>query len=131
MASRRKRVFISFDYEHDNCEKGSLVSDLVHKVNIGIDDISISEPIINERWQNEARRRIEECDCVIFLCGKHTHQAKGVEAEMTITKQLNKRYYLVRRGTKPVNPPINSSRNDKIYKATIKNLVRLMNGELE
>ena len=128
---KKKKVFISFDYEHDNCEKGSLVSDLIHKVNVAVEDISISKPVVNERWQTEARRRIEECDCVIFLCGEHTHQAKGVEAEMTITKQLRKKYYLVRLGTKHVNPPSDAPSNAIIHKATIKNLVRLMNGELE
>lgn len=126
----KKKVFISFDYSHDKAVKGGLVYDLIHKVNIGIQDISISEPITDHRWQTDANERIASCDYVIFICGKYTDQAKGVEAEMTITKNFKKPYLLIRRcHPNRAHPPVNASSGDEMYRGKVKRLIKFINGE--
>ncbi|MCH4236276.1 MAG: TIR domain-containing protein, partial [Bacilli bacterium] len=68
----KKRVFISFDYDHDSDIKGSLVGQAkLDDSPFDIVDLSIKEAI-DARWKENARRRIKSCDCVIVLCGKYT-----------------------------------------------------------
>ena len=75
-------------------------------------------------------KRIKSCDCVIFLCGYYTDTAKGVTAEMSITREEKVPYFLLagRNGTN-IKKPSNSLSSDKIYKWTWKNLKLLLEGK--
>ena len=112
----KKRVFISFDYDHDLDIKGCFVSQTENDYcPFKVIDMSIQEPIINENWRREARNRIKKCDMVIVLCGEHTKDAPGVTAELTITQELNKPYILLRgRKNKHVQKPNSSLRQDQV-----------------
>ena len=91
------KAFISFDYDNDLDLKNNLIAQSRNQDTLlKIDDVSIQEPIINEKWKKRAREIIKKCDIVIFICGKHTDQAKGVSAEMTITNELKKPYILLK-----------------------------------
>lgn len=41
----------------------------------------------DESWLNKARKLICECDIVIVLVGQDTHNAPGVEKEVTVANQ--------------------------------------------
>lgn len=83
----KKRVFISFDYDHDSDIKGSLVAQARNDDSpFEIVDMSIKEAI-DQNWKSYARKRIKGCDCVIVLCGFNTDTAKGVTAELSIAQE--------------------------------------------
>ena len=70
-----KRVFISFDYDHDNDLRGNLVAQAEKPESpFRIADESLREPI-DENWRKEVRARIRRADLVFVICGEHTHDA--------------------------------------------------------
>ena len=126
---KKKKVFISFDYDHDSDIKGALVAQAKNDDSpFEIFDMSIKEAI-DSNWKEYARKRIKSCDCVIFLCGYYTDTAKGVTAEMSITREEKVPYFLLagRNGTN-IKKPSNSLSSDKVYKWTWENLKLLLEG---
>lgn len=125
----KKRIFISFDYDHDNDIKGSLISQAkTQELPFEIIDMSIKEEITS-KWKENARNRIKKCDCVIVLCGEYTSSAKGVTAELTITQEENIPYFLLcGRQSKNVEKPKSSKKEDKLYKWSWKNIKKLIYG---
>lgn len=127
---KKKKVFISFDYDHDSDIKGALVAQAKNDDSpFEIFDMSIKEAI-DSNWKEYARKRIRSCDCVIFLCGYYTDTAKGVSAEMSITREEKVPYFLLagRNGTN-IKKPSNSLSSDKIYEWTWKKLKLLLEGK--
>ena len=126
----KKRVFISFDYNHDLDIKGSLVAQANSSDSpFEIIDVSINEAI-DEKWKFYAREKIKSCDCVIILCGKDTVNAKGVAAELTITQEESIPYFLLcGRKNGDVTKPMSAKKTDKVYKWSWKNLKALLNAE--
>lgn len=127
---KKKKVFISFDYDHDSDIKGALVAQANNDDSpFEIYDMSIKEAI-DSNWKEYARKRIKSCDCVIFLCGYYTDTAKGVSAEMSITREEKVPYFLLagRNGTN-IKKPSNSLSSDKIYEWTWKKIKLLLEGK--
>ena len=125
----RKKVFISFDYDHDKDIKEALVAQGKNDdAPFEISDMSIQEAI-DANWKYYARQRIRKVDVVIVLCGRYTDAAKGVQAELEITQEEGKPYFLLRgRSDGNVVPPKNAKLTDKIYNWTWNNLKELLNG---
>ena len=91
-----KSAFISFDYDHDNDRRGDLVAQANRSDSpFSITDWSVKEPF-DESWREKVRDRIDRTDLSIVICGEHTHQAKGVEAEVTMVQQAGKPYFLLK-----------------------------------
>lgn len=127
----KKKVFISFDYDNDSDIKGSLVAQAKNDDSpFEISDMSIKEAI-DSNWKYYARQRIRKVDVVIVLCGYYTADAKGVQAELEITQEENKPYFLLqgREENWRVTKPKNARYGDKIYKWTWDNLKALLNGQ--
>lgn len=126
----RKKVFISFDYDHDLDIKGSLVGQSQNPNSpFEISDMSIKEAI-SSNWKRYAREKIKRCDCVIVLCGEYTDSAKGVSAELTIAQEENKPYFLLcGRANKEVKKPLTAKKTDKLYKWNWNNLKLLLDGK--
>ena len=126
----KKRAFISFDFDHDKDLRGSLVEQAKQPDSpFRIKDGSVQEPI-TEKWKQEARALIRRADLIIVICGEHTHDAAGVTAEVTIVHEENKPYFLLKgRRYKTCKKPMSALRTDKIYRWTLENLRRLINGE--
>ena len=126
---KKKKVFISFDYDHDSDIKGALVAQANNDDSpFEIYDMSIKEAI-DSNWKEYARKRIKSCDCVIFLCGYYTDTAKGVSAEMSITREEKVSYFLLAgRNGNNIKKPSNSLSSDKVYKWTWENLKLLLEG---
>ena len=125
----KKKAYICFDYDNDFELKECLVAQAKNPDSpFTISDVSIKQEI-QSNWKFYARQKIRNADIIIVLCGKHTNTAKGVAAELSITQEERKPYFLLcgRRDEK-VTKPINALNTDKIHKWTWDNLKILING---
>ena len=122
-----KSAFISFDFDHDSDRRGDLVAQAKDpKSPFSITDWSVKYRI-DEAWKKEVRDRIRRTDLTIVICGEHTHQAKGVEAEVTIVQEENKPYFLLKgRRKKTCTRPKSAPKKKKIHTwrwPTLKDLI--------
>lgn len=126
---KKKRTFISFDYDHDFDLKNLLVGQARNTDSpFEITDMSIKEPIATD-WKTNARRRIKGCDVVIVICGKYTDLATGVSAELKITQEECIPYFLLYgRSNEYCVKPVAARNSDKMYRWTWDNLKLLIDG---
>lgn len=123
----KKRVFISFDYDNDKDLPGNLVhQSKKREAQFAIVDLSLKHSE-ESNWKEEVRARIREVDLVIVICGEHTDTARGVAAELSITRDEKKPYFLLwgRRRKTCKKPPMALAKDD-IYKWTLENLNNLI-----
>ena len=127
---KRKRTFISFDYDNDFDLKTLLAGQAKNDDSpFEITDLSIKEAISKE-WKESARRRIKRCDCVCVICGEFTNQASGVSAEIEIAQEEGVPYFLLcGRHDKTCKKPLAAYSDDKVYRWTWDNLKKLFNGQ--
>ena len=125
----KKRVFISFDYDHDEILKTFLVGQSKHEDSpFELTDWSIKEPITGD-WKAKARTRIKSVDVVAVICGQHTDTATGVNAELTIAQEEKVPYFLLAGyADKTCVKPKAAKSTDKLYKWTWENLKTLIGG---
>lgn len=123
----KKRVFVSFDYDHDSDLKTLLVGQAKNSDSpFEITDMSIKEAISKD-WKDKARSRIKGCDVVIVICGKNTNSASGVSAELKIAQEEKIPYFLLRgRSEGTCVRPKAAKDSDKIYNWTWDNLKLLI-----
>jgi hypothetical protein len=125
----KKRVFISFDYDHDEGAKIMLAG----KAKLGdspfeFKDAPIKEPLSGD-WKAKVRRRMDNIDVVIVLCGESMLTAKGVVAELDIAQEKRKECFLLAAySDKICTKPTTALSTDKIYKWTWDNLKTLIDG---
>lgn len=110
------RAFISFDFDHDEELRNSLVGQAkLPDSPFSIADYSLRAPL-TERWKVEVRDRIRRADLAIVICGEYTDTAKGVAAELTITQEEEKPYFLLwGRPNKICKKPAMAKNSDNIY----------------
>ncbi len=125
----KKKVFISFDYDHDEILKTFLVGQSKNADSpFELADWSIKEPI-DGNWKERARRRIRSVDVVAVICGEHTDSATGVSAEVTIAQEEAKPYFLLKGySDKICVKPKAAKSSDKMYNWTWENLKILIGG---
>ena len=123
-----KRVFISFDYDHDNDLRGNLVAQAGDPESpFSITDWSVRARI-DENWRREVRNRLRRVHLMIVICGEHTHDAPGVTAELTIAREEGKYYFLLRgRRRQTCTKPRSALRTDVIHPWRWDTLRRLIN----
>ena len=126
----KKRVFISFDYDHDETLKTFLVGQSkLPDSPFELTDWSIKEPITGD-WKAKARTRIKSVDIVTVICGENTDTATGVSAELAIAQGEKVSYFLLNGySDKTCVKPKAAKSTDKIYKWTWENLKKLIGGE--
>jgi hypothetical protein len=91
-------------------------------------DASVKEPLAGD-WKDKVRRRMDNIDVVVVLCGEKTHTAKGVAAELTIAQEKKKEYFLLAAySDKTCTKPTTALSTDQIYKWTWDNLKKLIGG---
>lgn len=125
----KPKVFISFDYDHDETLKTFLVGQSKHTDSpFEIADWSIKEHIQGD-WKAKARTKILKSDQVVVICGQHTHTATGVSAELLIAQEEKKPYFLLNGyKDKTCYKPKAAKSTDKLYKWTWENLKSLIGG---
>jgi hypothetical protein len=125
----KKRVFISFDYDNDEGVKIMLAGQAkLEDSPFDFKDASLKEPL-NGDWKEKVRRRMDNIDVVVVLCGESTNTAKGVAAEVEIAKEKKKEYFLLQAySDKTCVKPTTALSTDKIYGWTWPNLKTLIGG---
>jgi hypothetical protein len=126
----KPRVFISFDYDHDDGTKAMLVGQSqLPDSPFDFKDASVKEHLTGD-WKDKVRRRMDNIDLMIVLCGEYTHTATGVAAELGIAQEKQKPYFLLGAySDKQCTKPTTARSSDPIYKWTWDNLKRLIAGE--
>lgn len=125
----KKRVFISFDYDHDLDLKNLLVGQSKNEDSpFEIADWSVKEEILGD-WKSKVRERIKKVDVVAVICGQYTDTATGVSVEVKIAQEEDIPYFLLwGRSDKTCKKPKSAKQSDKIYKWTWDNLKKLIHG---
>ncbi|KQA16460.1 TIR domain-containing protein [Vibrio metoecus] len=125
----KKRAFISFDYDNDEGAKIMLAGQAKFQDSpFEFKDNSVKNHLLGD-WKEKVRRRMDNVDVVIVLCGTKTHTATGVEAELEIAKEKSKPYFLLAAySDKTCTKPKNALSTDKVYKWTWDNLKLLIGG---
>lgn len=126
---QRKKMFVSFDYDHDADLKMLLIGQSKHQdTPFEVWDSSIKEHLTGD-WKEKVRTRMRNVDVVCILCGTHTHTATGVAEELTIAKELKKEYFLLNGySDKTCTKPTTATGTDKLYNWTWDNLKKLIHG---
>jgi hypothetical protein len=125
----KKRVFISFDFDHDEDTKILLAEQArLPDSPFEITDASVREPLTGD-WGDKVRRRMDNIDVVIVMCGEHAFLAKGMAAELAIAQEKNKPYFLLTAyAHKTCTRPTSALSSDKVYEWTWDNLKTLIGG---
>ena len=91
MSYRKRRVFVSFDYDNDLLLKMALVGQSrLPDSPFDIEDWSMKESAREADWITEARYKIKRSDSVAVILGRRTYQARGVLKEVRLAIELNK-----------------------------------------
>ena len=122
-----KSVFISFDFDNDSSLRGDLVAQAKRPDSpFSITDWSVKYRI-DEAWKKEVRDLIDRADLTIVICGEQTHQANGVEAEVTMVQQAGKPYFLLKgRSEKTCTRPKSAPKRKRIHPWTWPTLKELI-----
>lgn len=125
----KKRAFISFDFDHDADVKMLLAGQAKNPdTPFDFADASVQYHLTGD-WKEKVRRRMDNIDVVIVLCGQYTHLAVGVAEELRIAHDKNKEYFLLAAyADKTCTKPTAALRGDKLYKWTWDNLKALIGG---
>lgn len=124
-----KRVFTSFDFDHDADLRNLLVGQSKNPDSpFEMANWSVKEPMTGD-WKEKVRKRIRACDLMIVLCGEHTDTASGVSTELRIAREESMAYFLLwGRSAKTCKKPKEARDSDKVYKWTWDNLKALVGG---
>ena len=124
-----KRAFISFDFDHDEDLRNLLAGQAKHPdTPFDFADWSVKELMTGD-WQEKVRRRIRATDFTLVICGEWTHTARGVAAELNMSREEGKPYFLLwGRSEKTCTKPTSAVPSDKIYNWTWDNLKALVGG---
>lgn len=91
-------------------------------------DASVKDHLTGD-WKDKVRRRMDNIDVVVILCGEYTHKASGVAAELTIAQEKDKSYFhLAAYQDKTCTKPSSAKSGDKVYNWTWDNLKTLIGG---
>ena len=125
----KKRVFTSFDFDHDEDLRNLLVGQSKHPDSpFEMADWSVKEQMTGD-WKAKVRAQIKKCDLAIIMCGNHTATASGVSIELSIAQEEGIPYYLLSgRSGNDCEKPKAAKSSDKIYKWTWDNLKQLVGG---
>ncbi len=125
----KKRVFISFDFDHDKDAKNALAGQAnLSDSPFDFKDASLKEALTGD-WKEKVSRRMDNVDIVTVLCGEQTHKASGVAAELALAQEKKKDYFLLAAyADKTCTKPTSAKQSDKIYNWTWPNLKTLIGG---
>lgn len=125
----KTKVFISFDFDHDQDLKILFCGQAEHDdTPFQISDVSVKKELSGD-WKEKVRPKIKRAEQVVVICGEYTHTATGVRAEVEIAQEENIPYFLLwGRKEKICTKPTAASVGDKIYEWTWPNVENLLKG---
>lgn len=123
------RLFISFDFDHDQDLRNLLVGQARNEDSpFEVADWSVNEAFEGD-WQAKVRKRIRQVSQVAVVCGHHTSTATGVSAEVMIARDEDKPYFLLAGRSSGTNQrPSSALAADKVYEWTWENVKTLVAG---
>jgi len=81
------RVFISFDFDHDETEKNLFVGQSKNsKTPFSIEDWSSKSSLPQSEWEELIEGKINKCNMLVVLSGQTMASATGVSKEITMAK---------------------------------------------
>ena len=81
------RVFISFDFDHDETEKNLFVGQSKNsKTPFSIEDWSSKSSLPQTQWETLIKGKINKCNMLIILSGQTMASASGASKEITMAK---------------------------------------------
>lgn len=84
----KKRVFVSFDFDHDRALKDFIVGQArLQDSPFDIIDHSLKEAAPERDWVNKARSAIRQAEIVLVIAGTQTYRARGVLQEVAIARE--------------------------------------------
>lgn len=91
MASKKKKVFISFDFDNDKILKEFLIGQSkLSDSPFEVYDWSLKEAAPEKNWEAKAKAKIAQVDIVMVMTGPKTYKASGVLKEVKIARSLDK-----------------------------------------
>lgn len=94
-ATKRIRIFVSYDREHDEDLHDRLVEQASKRTSgFEISARSRARPP-TDFWDEDLRRDIHEADEVIVICGEHSDCSGRMGAELRITQEEERPYFLL------------------------------------
>ncbi len=125
----KKRVFISFDIDNDEGTKTMLAGQAKSPDSpFDFTDASVKHHLAGD-WKEKVKRRMDNTDQMIVLCGQKTHTASGVAAELEIAQERKVPYFLLAAySDKTCTKPTTAKSTDKVYNWTWDNLKKLIGG---
>lgn len=88
MASTKKRVFVSFDFDNDKVLKEFIIGQSrLADSPFEVIDCSLKEAAPMKTWEDKARTAIKGADLVIVMVGPSTHKAPGVLKEVRMARE--------------------------------------------
>lgn len=85
---KKKRVFVSFDFDNDQSLKHLIVGQTRHPgLEFNVIDHSLKEAAPEKDWEDKARRAIERSDLLLVVVGAQTHKAPGVLKEVKMARE--------------------------------------------
>ena len=97
MNNRKVKVFLSFEFGKDNELHRNFYAQAKEHSKHEIIDTSLNEQYHPDKlWLKKARKQITQSDIVIVVIGDDTHNAEGVEKEVTVANQQKKPIFQIR-----------------------------------
>lgn len=85
---RKKRVFVSFDFDHDRVLKDFIIGQArLPDSPFDVVDHSLKEAAPERDCPTKARAAIKRAELVLVVVGPHTHRAHGVLKEITMARE--------------------------------------------
>jgi len=92
ISMKKKRVFVSFDFDNDKGLKELLVGQSRNSGSpFEVIDHSLKEPAPERHWENKAREAIGRAELVLVIAGEQTYRAQGVLKEVKMARDGNVR----------------------------------------
>ena len=121
-----KKVFVSFDFDNDSGIKNFVMGQAKLSTSpFWGADWSMKEAVAQTKWEDEAEKRIKQCDIVLVMVGKQTYRASGVLKEVESARQYNKPIAQIIAYSDLVNPtPVANA--GRLYRWSWENLKTLL-----
>lgn len=94
-------IFVSFEFDKDQELQNNFYQQAKTLSPHRIVDCSLPQGYPDKEWKDKAEKAIRQCDVVIILIGKDTHNAPGVKEEIKIARRLNKPVIQIRPRRRP------------------------------
>lgn len=91
MYGKKKRVFVSFDFDRDRALKDFIIGQARNPDSpFEVIDTSLKEAAPMTTWQAKAKAAIRRSDMVIVMVGSQTYRAQGVLKEVAMARAEGK-----------------------------------------